>query len=236
MNQENYHNTIKEHIKNHEQNSIFVASKLYSDRMQHIPELTFYKSLERLTKDETLVRLAKGVYSVPKATRFGKVKANEKQVIEHYTGLNGEYGLVIGYGLYSKYHLTTQMAKKTELYSNRLEAQQKRIGNVVVHRIEINMTPEVRRMIEALEILDHYGNIENMNYAAFYRYLKTIAQNYNEFAVRKVQHALRYKKRTIAFLAMILDSFKIEHDLQKMLSGTSRYKFPTMEEIYEAAQ
>jgi hypothetical protein len=231
-----YQNAVEAQIKKYEPNKIIVASELYNQRLRHIPEPTFYKALERMTRDASIVRLAKGIYCIPKATRFGTIKSSEKQIIEYYTGVRGEHGLVVGYNLYGKYGLTTQVSKKTEVYSNRIEADQKTVGNVLIRRAGLQMTSDERSMVETLEILEHYGEIENFDNAAFSLYLEGIARRYNETAALNVQRVLRYKKRTIAFLAMILDSFNVRHGLRKLLSGTSSYKLPKMEEIYEAAQ
>lgn len=232
----NHQSTIEAQIKCYKPKKIIIASELYNERLAHIPEATFYKALERMTKSAALVRLAKGVYCIPKKTRFGIVRSSEQEIINYYTGTMGEYGVVVGYDLYRKYALTTQISYKIEMYSNRIEAEQKRIGNVLIRRAQLQMTPAERNMVEVFEILEHYRQIENFNNVAFLRYIRMIAQNYDESAALKVQRVLQYKKRTIAFMTMILDNFNVCHNLRKMLSGTSKYKIPTMEEIYEAAQ
>jgi hypothetical protein len=188
-----------------------------------------------MVKAKDLTRLSRGVYCIPKSTRFGTIKYNEQEIIRYYTGANGNKGLLIGYALYNKYGLTTQIAKGIEIYSNVLKTNRKTIGNIQIRRIALEPHEAERNAIEALEILQHYNEIEELQPVAFRNYLKHIAQKYNETATQNVLQYIQYKKRTIAFQAEVLDYFHVKHNLWQYLSGTSTYKSPTRGGIYETA-
>ena len=91
-------------------------------------------------------------------------------------------------------------------------------------------------MIHALEVLQDFYNIEDINYPAFISFVKEIAEEYDEKTFEDVIRTINYKKSTISFLQEILNYFDKENNLHKYLSDLSIYKHPTMEEIYEIAQ
>lgn len=64
--------------------------------------------------------------------------------------------------------------------------------------------------------------------------MQKIAEEYDERKLEVVYGAGGYKKRTIAFLRAILNSFNIDHGLDGYLNPSSKYKYPEMEELYVA--
>lgn len=231
----NYNSEVLKQINLFEPNEIIVSRKLYREKLLSVPELTFFKVLERMVKDSKLTRISKGIYCRPKASRFGAINSSEKEIIEYYIGEKNKSGLVIGYLLYNRYGLTTQISKKMELYSNLIPEQKKVIQNIFINRANIIFTDSVVKAIEAFEILQNYNEIEDINSAKLREYLKGFVQNYNDTATNQVLTHMHYKKRTIAFLEKILEYYKVENTLYKYLSRTSVYKIPRMEKIYDLA-
>jgi len=231
----NYNSEVMKQINLFEPNEIIVSRKLYREKLSLVPELTFFKVLERMVKDNKLTRISKGIYCRPKASRFGVIKSSEKEIVEYYIGENNKSGLVIGYSLYNKYGLTTQISKKIELYSNLIPEQKKVIQNILINCANIVFTDSVVKAIEAFEILQNYNEIEDLNNAKLREYFKGFVQNYDDTAANQVLTHMHYKKRTIAFLENILEYYKIENTLYNYLSRTSVYKIPKMEKIYDLA-
>jgi hypothetical protein len=77
----------------------------------------------------------------------------------------------IGYYLYNKYNLTTQISKHIEILSNRLQQDQATIGNVNIKKLDAAYTPERVKIAEALEILQHYQYIEDLDETSLRTYL-----------------------------------------------------------------
>ena len=88
-------------------------------------------------------------------------------------------------------------------------------------------------MIHALEVLQNYYNIQDINYIAFVKFAEELAEKYDEKVFTNVISKITYKKSTIAFLQEILDYYGIENNLNVYLSRLSEYKHPKMKEIYE---
>lgn len=231
----NYKNEVINKINQFKPNEIIEARKLYKEELTYVPEATYFKILERMIKENKLTRISKGIYCLPKATRFGIIAESEKEIINYYTGKHNEYGMVIGYMLYNKYGLTTQIPKIIKLYSNKVVENTKIVKNVEIQQLNIQLDESRAATIEALEILQHYKEIEDINAASFSRYLKMFVSNYNNKAAKEVLKNVKYKKRTIAFLQMILKYFGVENTLSEYLTDISTYKIPLMEAIYEIA-
>lgn len=231
----NYNSEVLKQINLFEPNQIIVSRKLYREKLLSVPELTFFKVLERMVKDNRLTRISKGIYCRPKESRFGILKSSEKEIIKYYTGENNEFGMVIGYKLYNKYGISTQISKRTELYSNLISENKKVVQNVLINRANIEFSSSIIKAIEALEILQNYDEIEEIDNAMLKLYLEGYVHNYNDTSVNQVLTKMHYMKRTIAFLEKILEYYSVENSLHHYLSKTSVYKVPTMEQIYGLA-
>ena len=101
-----YTKYIETVIEQEPENKLLEASILYQKSFGTVPEMTYYKTLERMSKQGSLVHLTKGLYYRPKKSRFGTIPISEKEIIGHYT--NNGRGIVIGYRLYNQKGLTTQ--------------------------------------------------------------------------------------------------------------------------------
>ena len=226
---------IKNKLRNYNQNELIFASKLFREKLESmLNEAAYYKMLERMCQSGELAKAAKGIYYIPAFSKYGLVPLSDEQIISAFT--ENETGMVIGYSLYNSYNLTTQISKNINILSSSLEGLSKTIKNVQIKQLSIDFTIEVRNMISALEILQNFYNIEDLNYTTFIEYSKTIADNFQEEVFETVLSKTHYKKSTISFLKDILDYYEISHHLNKHLSSLSKYKNPKMEELYAIAQ
>lgn len=225
-----YANYIETIIEHEPENKLLEASALYSQSFSTIPEMTYYKTLERMCKKGILVHLTKGLYYRPKNTRFGTVPISEKDIIDHY--IQDDQGIVIGYRLFNQKGLTTQISKRVEVLSSAVPGKKKNIHNVYVMNISISLTPETIPIIETLEILQNYKSIEDINNTALAAYMKEFAIEYSDEATVYVLKNRKYKKSTIAFLESFLNHFQVKNSLNQFLSSLSSYAIPDMEEFY----
>ena len=222
-----YVETIEQVILSQPENRIIIASRLYAYISRLVPEMTYYKTLERMTKTGKLEHLTKGLYYRPRMTEYGVIPLSERTIIDFYSG--GTKGIVVGASLYNSKGISTQIGKRVEILSTVLTEQKKNIRNVSISRIDMRISKNV------LEILQNYYSIEDLNKGALVRFLETYGSNYSEKTVEYVLKNRKYKKSTIAFLAAIMNHMGIENTLKKHLSGLSVYSIPTMRELYETA-
>lgn len=229
-----YAKYIEAVIKKEPENKIFEASVMYKKLSGAIPETSYYKTLERMSKQGVLVHLAKGVYYRPQKSRFGNVPISENEIINYY--IRDGQGVVVGYRLYNKKGLTTQISKRAEVLSSVISEQKKTINNVCVRNSGMLITDETIPVIETMEILQNYESIENLNTSALAEYMRKFAEKYSDSATVSVLRKRKYKKSTIAFLKSFLNYFEIDNTLQQFLSALSSYKMPGMEEFYESSR
>lgn len=227
-----YANYIETIIEHEPENKLLEASALYSQSFSTIPEMTYYKTLERMCKKGILVHLTKGLYYRPKNTQFGTVPISEKDIVDHY--IKDNQGIVVGYRLFNQKGLTTQISKRVEVLSSAVPGKKKNIHNIYVMNISISLTPKTIPIIETLEILQNYTSIENINNTALAAYMKDFARHYADEATVYVLKNRKYKKSTIAFLESFLNYFKVENTLNQFLSSLSSYAIPDIEEFYES--
>ena len=187
-------------------------------------EAAFFKALERLAKSGIIQRVAKGMY-------MKSASSKGDDVLNHFFGENNDNGVYIGTRLYNKYGISDVTSDEIWLYSNSIKNETCNIDNIHVKKADIELDYENARVIEALEILQNYYKIENIDKYKFARFARQFAIGYNdERAVYVLEH-MKYKKSTIAFMKKILDMYKVENSLQKYLSYASRYKVPPVQRI-----
>lgn len=226
-------NTVETEIQKYPENQVIVANELYKKVATELSEQNFYKSLERLHKSGKLAHLTKGLYYRPKVGRFGQVPISEKEIVHHY--IKNNRGVMIGYRMYNEKGITSQISKRTEILSSALSEEKKNIQNVLVRKASVALTGKTIPVIEMLEILQDYRNIEDINKKALLTCINAFAEKYSDKAANAVLTKMKYKKSTIAFMAAVLNHLHVPHTLDKYLSPLSDYKIPNVEVLYESA-
>ena len=225
---------ISQTIRQIPENELIFASKLYTQHLSSdVTESAYYKTLERLCKAGELCKIAKGTYYRPKASKYGIVPPSQKEIVSAFT--EPDKGTVVGYSLYNNLKLTTQVSKTVEVFSSALEQQTKNISNVLLQFCNLVYTPEVKGMIHMMEVLQNFGEIQDLDYAQFIKFCEQFSVNYNDEVFEQVCRQMKYQKKTISFLRNILVHYHVPNNLSRYLSSLSEYKHPTMEEIYETA-
>lgn len=230
-----YANLITEDVKKYPELEIIDAQKVYKEKFNSISEQAFYKTFSRLTKTGELYRLTKGIYCIPKTGRFGTVVSNEKNILEYYLGTKRNKGVIIGYRLYNKYGLTTQVAKQVEIYSSVTLQEKKQIRDVLIYKLNVRFDETTIRMIELLEVLQNHNKIEELNTNRLIYFIKDFITYYDENVLRKLIKSIGYKKNTLASLKSILDYHAIQNSVNNYLNGTSKYNELTMDDLNEFA-
>jgi len=225
---------VKKEIQHYPVNKPIYINKLYQTKFAAVMnELTYYKAIERLTSSNSLAKMAKGIYCKPRITKYGTVLPSDREIIKLFTEKNK--GTIVGYSLYNALNITTQIAKRHEVYSSSVEPQTLTMGNVFIKKIELEYTESTIKTIHMMEVLQNYHEIQDLNAQQFLVLCAEFVNYFNEDIFEKVMKNIRYKKRTIAFLKNILDYFQIANSLDKYLSVFSEYNYPRMETIYKTA-
>lgn len=226
---------VEDVINEYSPNEIFFAGRLYKERLSEIlTEAAYYKILERMCNSHTLLNIARGIYCRPEITPYGLLGPSEAQILKAFT--DNDSGIIVGYTLYNHLGLTTQVSKRTEVFSHNLEQDTKTIGSICVSRHRLDYSKPVSDTVAMLEVLKHFNEIQDMNYKIFIEYAKEFANNYRQDVFEYVSAEIKYQKRTIAFLREILNYYGISNNLSKHLSALTRYNYPTMEKINELAR
>jgi len=224
---------VKESVSNYSELEIVDAHKLYKEKFSNIPQEAFYKTFSRMAKSGEVKRVAKGIYCRPKKSRFGIIVSDENNIIEYYLGPKNRSGVVVGYRMYNKYKLTTQISKSIEMYSNVTLQQEKNIGNVKIFKANIEFDEPKTCLIELLEVLENYKKIEDLNLRNLLQMIEDSIHYYNNAILDQLIKVIGYKKRTLASLKNVLDYYGIENTVNKYLNETSDYDALRMEIINE---
>lgn len=228
-------NKILARLNRYSELDIIDAQRLYQEKFNDISEQAFFKTLSRLAKDGEIQRLTKGIYCKPKKGRFGIIGSNEKNILEYYVGTNKNKGVVVGYQMYNKYGLTTQVSKIIEVYSNVTLQEKRKIKNVSIYKANLKFDASTKKMIELLEVLENYHSIEDLSSKSMLKFITDARSYYNEKTLEKLLKTIGYKKSTLASLRNLLDELNIENTVDQYLNGTSKYKALRLEDLYEAA-
>ena len=129
---------------------------------------------------------------------------SEKEIIAAFT--QNDTGMVVGYALYNKLSLTTQVSKNIQIYTSSLDEQKKQIGNVFLQKYDMIFSPEVVHVVAILEVLQNYNKIEDLNELQFQRLCADFAHQYDEKVCEYVLSNIPYSEQTVARLKAILDS------------------------------
>ena len=215
------------------ENTLIMTGKLYREKFsEQMSEAAFMQAISRLSKSGEIERISKGIYCMPKKTRFGTILPSDREIVDLFTKQNN--GVIVGYGLYNSLGVTTQVSKRITAYSSLVDERLKRIGNVVVQKYDLDYTNEAKAVIRIMELLHHYKEIQDIDYSTFLRNAEALSKQYTEGAFEVVQRDLGYSKRTVAFLREVLNYYHVPNSLNKHLSALSNYRIPRMEELYEA--
>ena len=222
-------------LSEYPENALFFASRVYQEKFSDkMNEAAYYQMLSRMCKDGSIMRIAKGVYCRPKISKFGTIPPSESVIVRSFTE-NGQ-GVVVGYSLYNALKLTTQVPKRIFAYSSLLKEQHRQIGNVVLYQSSMKFYPDVCAVVRMLDILQHYGEIQELEQEQFLKVCSEFAGQYNDSTTNYVLTNMHYPKHTVAFLRDVLDYHGRSHTLNRNLSSLSDYKIPRMEALYEAAR
>ena len=218
-----YRDRIIDYFDNIQEGTIVSANEMYGNGFEKMSQEAFFRAVERLSDEGMIVRVGKGLY----IRKEDKDKNRAEILLNYFFGEDNSRGMFTGLHLYNKYSLTSVKSDSVKLYLDVCRGNVCHIGNITARRPGVELNFENTRVIEALEILQNYSEIPELDKTKFARYAKQFARGYNDEAAVTVIHSMKYKKRTIAFMKKILDTYKVTNTLSQFLSNASHYKIPT---------
>jgi hypothetical protein len=217
---------IRKALQSFPEQTIIKAANLYEEKFREtVNELNYYKVLERLVEQQELAKLTNGLFYIPKKTKYGLLPMSDELIVSSLIGKNTE-GMEIGYGLYNKLGLSTQIPKSRVFLSNKMDNFQRTIHQLRFYRHDLLFTPQAKSMIEFLEVLQNFKNIQDINLSIFQKFVLSSVQHYDDQTLKIILSVRKYKKSTLAFLHELLQAFQVKNDVNQLLSPLSKYQIP----------
>jgi hypothetical protein len=223
---------IKKTIASQPINKVFYASLFYQKHCPHLSEVNYYKVIERMTKQGQIVKLGKGMFFVPGKNYLAETQ-NEAGRLKLL--LYRKSYLEIGYGLFNRLGLSTQISKNRYFYVNKLIKPVQKVNQFYFIMKTMNFQKDnLVDAIELLEVLQHFQKIQDLSMTALNQYLKKALKRISMESFHYVLTHMRYKKSTIAFLNHLLETHRrLKNPLGSFLSKVSRYKIPSLGQSFE---
>jgi predicted transcriptional regulator of viral defense system len=192
---------------------------------------TAAKALERLQKKGIIKKVSKGVFYKPEISVFGALPPNYDAILKNYLYKNGKrVGYITGMGLYNQLNLTTQMAFRNKIATNRnrkkIEISWLKTNSVKAYA---NITEE---NFQLLGILDAIKDIKLILDTPESKAAKMLMDKIKAFPKKDmenlIKYALQYPPRVRALLgAMVEYIFGDEYNLtalKKSLNPSTSFK------------
>lgn len=192
---------------------------------------TAAKALERLQKKGIIKKVSKGVFYKPEISVFGALPPNYDAILKNYLYKNGKrVGYITGMGLYNQLNLTTQMAFRNKIATNRnrkkIEISWLKTNSVKAYA---NVTEE---NFQLLGILDAIKDINLILDTPASKAVKMLMDKIKIFPKKNIEslikYALQYPPRVRALLgAMVENMFGNEYNLtalKKSLNPSTSFK------------
>lgn len=222
--------SVLQEMNNNPKGKPIIASKLYREKFSNVmSETAFSQIISRLCRAGVIARISKGIYAIPRKTRFGIITLSEREIVN--TFISDNKGILVGYDLYNYLGITTQVAKHMIIYSSAVEERLKQIGRVTIKKYVLEYSVEIKNVISMMEIFYHFRDIQDLDMNAMMNCLEKLSKYYKDEAFEKVQKEINYPKWTIAFMKEVLDFYFVPNNLGKYLSALTKYRIPKIREL-----
>jgi hypothetical protein len=224
---------IKKTILSQPENKLFNASFLYHQYFPNLLESTYYKVIERMKKRGELMTLGKGMFIIPTKHQFSQPLSEDLTL---KLLLNRRAHLEIGYALFNRLGLSSQISKNRYFYVNKLNNPVQKVNQFTFIKKNINFqNVEIKNAIELLEVLQNYQHTQDLSLPGLHQYLKDTLHKVNLESIENVLSKMKYKKRTIAFLNHLLENHRgLKNPLGSHLCQVSKYNIPNLGGPFES--
>lgn len=223
---------IKQWIDSLKEKELILAKQAYEEKFSEMKEATFYQLLARLCDEKYIGKIAKGLYYKPKRDNYEELPSEEK-LVAFFTNKN-KNGMIVGEKMLNEYGIISQEVDKIEIFTNVLDIKTRRcVNHLEIQSLEVDFrNPKILKTVQALEIVENISEFTNVNLENLKHFFEDFAYLFDIAIFNKVLSKRTYKKRNIAAIKTILDSFGVTNNLNKYLNTASKYSFP--DEIQKA--
>ena len=221
--------TVRIFIDNVDNGKLFTYDDIKSDKKSVIAI-----ELSRLNKQGIVKRLSKGKYYKPKEGIFGKMVPSDGEVLKSYLSAPNTY--ITGLKAFNEMGLTTQVANVITIATQK-QARRVKVKNLNIQFVTIkqNIKKEDVYLLRVLDAIESMKNIPDATVDEVLIYVKKFMKKLSSNEVRKItQYALKYRPKTKAILAAILESLAYNKEAQKIqstLNPLSSYKVDVSENV-----
>ena len=210
----NYTKTVRDYcLKN--KDSLFDVSYMAEQYFDMIPYKSLLKIMNRLEEEGVVTSVSKGVYYVCGEKEFDFDKA----IFDYY--IDNKHGMYVGYKLFNDLGASFYEGYKTiEIYTNRIGAAHKNIGNYSLVKVPLLFTEDIKNIVTALELIDHVANMKDRNLIVYYETRENyIKKTRSDWAVRQVIKNIHYKYSTLVTYAEKLHELGYSRDFLSEYKG-----------------
>lgn len=220
---------VRSFIDNVDNGKLFSYADIESDKKSVIAI-----ELSRLNKQGIVKRLSKGKYYKPKEGFFGEIAPSDAEVLKSYLSAPNTY--ITGLKAFNEMGLTTQVPNVITIATEK-QARRIKVKNLNIQfvRIKQKIEKEDVYLLRVLDALESMKNIPNTTVDEVVLYVKGFMQKLSSREVKTMtQYALKYRPKTKAIFAAILETLDYSKEAQKIqatLNPFSSYKVGISESI-----
>lgn len=221
-----YTKDLRSWVKSLKEHDLILSKKVYEENFQEIKEATFYQLLARLCDEGYVGKISKGFYYKPKKKNYKELPKTE--AILDFLTAKKKKGMIVGGKLFNDLGLISTEVENIDLYTSLLEIKTYRqIRNITIRQIDVDFRQtKIRKAITAFEIAEHIDEYQDVDQNKMKEFFVSFAETYDDETIGELLNKKSYKKRNIATIKIILDSFGIENNLHSYLNSASKYAFP----------
>ena len=198
--------------------------------IEAIDFFTAAKALERMQKKGTIKKVSKGLFYIPRQTVFGDLGPDNKSILDRYLFEDGKrIAYETGYSLYNKLSLSTQMAYRIKVATNKKTIK---INQGTLQVSSVKSYAEItNENYKLLGYLDALKDIRKIPGTSTLQAIKRMSFLIKDLAIKEqkqlVELANLYPARAKALLGAIMEKLNINinlDNLNKSLNPLTRVK------------
>ena len=176
------------------------------------------KTLERLQKQGLIKKMSKGIFYKPRKTVFGDLQPSDNEQLKFYLFKNGKrIAYITGESLYNQMNLTTQMAFRLKIASNK----RINIDRGALKAKSVKSYVQVKESnYQLLGFLDALKDIKRIPDCSVTKAVKILSNKLKKFDMKEVEelikYALLYPPRVRALLGAMLENSDAKINVTKL--------------------
>ena len=169
---------------------------------------TSAKALERLQKQGLIKKISKGIFYKPIKTVFGDLEPDDSEKLKPYLFKNGKrIAYITGESLYNQMNLTTQMAFRIKIASDRRINIDKGAIKAKSVKSYAKVTETNYMFLGFLDAIKDIKQIPDCTVASAVKFLSKRLEEFNDEKVDElIKYALLYPPRVRALLGALLEN------------------------------